>query len=149
VTFNRVYTHLSGISFHYRRKGKTSPCDSPRIKMYMKGLKRVQSLKPVKRAKPMTVAILKKAIKSLNSESNLISWRTIWRMCIAFFGFLRWDDISRLKVKHLQHVKSKEPYYRLKLVGGKTNQLNLPDHRVITKTGGVLCPYRLTTRLVF
>lgn len=114
--------------------------------MYMKGLKRVQSLKPVRRAKPMTTNILRKAIRALNSTSNLISWRTTWRICIAFYGFLRWDDISRLKVKHLQHVNEKTPYFRLKLVGGKTNQLNRPDHRVIAQTGGVLCPYNLTKR---
>ena len=37
-------------------------------------------------------------------------------------------------------------FYRMQLHGGKTNQLNLPDYRVIPETGGVACPFSLTTR---
>jgi len=41
---------------------------------------------------------------------------------------------------------SKGPYFRLKLKGGKTNQLNQPDHRCIGSAPGPLCPYDLTVR---
>ncbi len=34
----------------------------------------------------------------------------------------------------------------MKLHGGKTNQANLPDYRVIPETGGPACPFFLTTR---
>lgn len=43
---------------------------------------------------------------------------------------------------------AKGPYYRLKLKGGKTNQLNKPDHRVIGSVPGPLCPYALTTEYI-
>ncbi len=39
-------------------------------------------------------------------------------------------------------------FYRLKLHGGKTNQANLPDYRVIPETGGAACPFSLTTKYV-
>lgn len=35
-------------------------------------------------------------------------------------------------------------FYKLHLRGGKTNQNNLPDYRVIPQTGGANCPYKLT-----
>ncbi len=35
-----VYQHLSSVSYFYRLKGLDSPCVSPFISMYMKGLKR-------------------------------------------------------------------------------------------------------------
>ena len=34
----------------------------------------------------------------------------------------------------------------MELIGGKTNQLNAPNFRIITKTGGLLCPYSFTKR---
>jgi hypothetical protein len=64
----------------------------------MKGLKRSLSVKQVKRAKPLTMEILEKAVSHLNSDDSIIVWRTVWRMVITFSCFLRWDDISKLKV---------------------------------------------------
>jgi hypothetical protein len=95
---SRLYTHLSAISYFHRRSGKISPCDEPIVKMFMKGLKRSDSLKPIKRAKPLTVDILCKLVDLLDHDRYLITWRTVWRSVIGFSCFLRWDDISRLKV---------------------------------------------------
>lgn len=39
-----------------------------------------------------------------------------------------------------------EPYYRLNLKLGKTNQNNDPDHRTIGRTGTDVCPFTLTQR---
>jgi len=36
----------------------------------------------------------------------------------------------------------------MKLIGGKTNQLNRPDHCVIASAPGPICPYTLTTRYI-
>lgn len=71
--------------------------------MFMKGLKRRDANKTVRRAKPLTMAMLKKAMTSLSKKSGLMAWRTIWRMCIGFTCFLRWDDIRRLKV-NINHL---------------------------------------------
>jgi hypothetical protein len=95
---SRVYTHLSSISYNYRRLGKVSPCDDIRMKMFMKGLKRDARDQPVRRALPLTVDILEKAVRLLTESDTLIAWRTVWRIVISFSCFLRWDDTSRLKV---------------------------------------------------
>ncbi len=98
VGLSRVYLILSAITFHYRRLGKVSPCDHIRVKLFMRGLKRLKSKIPVHRAKPLTVAILKKVVAHLAIDESLVSWRTAWRMCVGFACFLRWDDMKRLKV---------------------------------------------------
>ncbi len=95
---SRVYTYLSAISHNYRRIGKLSPCDDPRMKMFMKGLKRHDSKNPPKRAKPLTTTILAQLITLLDEDSSLVTWRTVWRSVIGFSCFLRWDDVRRLKV---------------------------------------------------
>ncbi len=45
VGISRTYTFLSSISHHYRRNGYQSPCDDPLVKMYMRGLQRLESTK--------------------------------------------------------------------------------------------------------
>ncbi len=95
---SRVYTHLSAISHHHKRIGKPSPCDDTQMKMFMKGLKRHDSLKTPKRAKPLTPVILTQLISLLENDSSLVTWRTVWRCVVSFSLFLRWDDVRRLKV---------------------------------------------------
>jgi hypothetical protein len=95
---SRVYTYLSSISYHYRRVGRPSPCDDQRVKMFMKGLKRVDSVKPTRRARPLTLQMLQQMIQLLETDDSLLTWRTVWRAVITFTTFLRWDDVKRLKV---------------------------------------------------
>lgn len=96
-----VYQHLSSMSYFYRLRGLESPSYSPLVAMFLKGLKR-QHLTisgPASRAKPMTVEILKKLYDYLNeSPRSLRIWRTIWRIHLAFYCLLRWDDVCRLTV---------------------------------------------------
>jgi len=98
-----VYQHLSSVSFFYRLRGLESPSYSPLVGMYLKGLKRqhLTITGPASRAKPMTVEILKKLYNYLNeSPRSLRIWRTIWRIHLAFFCLLRWDDVCRLTVSY-------------------------------------------------
>jgi len=37
VGASRLYVYLSAISHFYRREGLSSPCDNPKVKMFMKG----------------------------------------------------------------------------------------------------------------
>jgi len=111
---SRLYVHLSSISHFYRAKGLNSPCDNSRVKMMMRGIKRQESLDvPVKRVKPLTVKILSETLPLLENAS-LVTWRTIWRMHICFFCFLRFDDLKRLKVKQTNYIvtnKNKKPCF--------------------------------------
>ncbi len=95
---SRVYMFLSAISYHHRRLGSPSPCDHPQVKMFMKGLKRVDSTKPVKRARPLTLPMLVQMVQILDIDDSLVTWRTVWRAVITFTCFLRWDDVKRLQV---------------------------------------------------
>jgi len=106
VKLNRVYAYLSSIAFFHRRKGLDSPCDHVTIKLFMKGLKRRDASKTVKRAKPLKASMIRRAIEHLGPRSGLMVWRTVWRMCICFALFLRFDDVKRLKVKVYIIMKS-------------------------------------------
>jgi len=63
------------------------------------GVKRKEGReKTVKRAKPITMAMLSEAVQLLDQHTSLRIWRTVWRMMVCYFCFLRFDDVRRLKV---------------------------------------------------
>jgi hypothetical protein len=65
------------------------------------GLKRhtIETKPPVQRAKPLSRQDLKKLNDFLLSgPRTLRQWRTVWRVNLAFFCLLRWDDVRRLEV---------------------------------------------------
>jgi len=63
------------------------------------GMKRKESeTKVVHRAKPLELHMLKEALDLLKTDSSLRTWRTVWRMFVCYFCFLRFDDVKRLKV---------------------------------------------------
>ncbi len=102
-SYSSVYTHLSSISYHFRLEDLPSPTSGPLVSMYLKGLKRknVEKRLVTRRAKPLTKEILKKMIDLLYSrekEHSLRVWRTVWRVNLAFYALLRWDDVCRLRV---------------------------------------------------
>ncbi len=145
---SRVYASLSSVAFHYRLKGLPSLTDDPRVKMFMKGLKRRNAVThQAKRATPMTLEILNEAARLLDDTTSIKIWRTVWRMHVAFFCFLRFDDLRRLTIEDVQADSNSDgPYYRVRLSFGKTNQLNQSAHRIISSTGGPSCPYQITQR---
>jgi hypothetical protein len=66
------------------------------------GLKRdsLEHRPSVRRAKPMTREILAKINHFILSGSRTLrQWRTAWRVNLAFFCLLRWDDVCRLEVR--------------------------------------------------
>ncbi len=69
--------------------------------MYMRGLKRYDLIcQPTTRqAKPVTKDLLRRMNSPLAiGPATLRVWRTVWRINLAFYGLLRWDDVCRLKV---------------------------------------------------
>jgi len=69
---------------------------------HVTGIRREESKNvPVKRAKPLTLKILEEALPLLDDDS-IKTWRTVWRMYICFFCFLRFDDLKRVKVMVVQ-----------------------------------------------
>jgi hypothetical protein len=47
----------------------------------------------------MTKEVLASLIEYLYAEPrSLRVWRTVWRVNLAFYALLRWDDVCRLQV---------------------------------------------------
>ena len=85
-----AYTHISAIAFKYRSAGKISPTDDNRVSMFVKGVKRRNQGRKIRRAKPMTLEVLAAMRKVLQDKPNLVKWRTVWRAHLEFFLMLRY-----------------------------------------------------------
>ncbi len=86
----------------YRLKRLPSPTLEPIVGMYIRGLKREETLRarPPRQSKPMTKEVLALMIQYLYEKPrSLRVWRTVWRVNVAFYALLRWDDICRLNVR--------------------------------------------------
>ncbi len=101
ISSSTIQQHLSAIAYMYRLKRLPSPTMDPIVGMYVRGLKRneVAQGKPRRQAKPITKDVLNTLIEYLYSGTrSLRIWRTVWRVNVAFYALLRWDDICRLRV---------------------------------------------------
>lgn len=122
---NVVYSHLSAISFFHKVELVKSPTEDSAVSMFMKGLKRIElETRPVKvtRARPITPEIIEKLIRLLDEDSNLIVWRTVWRIVVCYYLLYRWNDISRLRMTDVEYDEGERSYH-FKLRGGKTGTI--------------------------
>jgi hypothetical protein len=96
-----LYIHTSAIAYKYRLKRLASPTNDPLVGMYLKGLRRGEknAQKKSKQAKPVTQDLLRRLNDFIyRGEPSLRMWRSVWRINVAFYCLLRWDDLKRLKV---------------------------------------------------
>ena len=85
---------------------------------------------------PMTGEILLKFFQSL--DGSLVDTRFMAMALLAFAGFLRFDELSNLKLKD---VVSHATYFELFIVSSKTDQYREGAVVPIVKTGTDLCPW--------
>ncbi|KAJ8305077.1 hypothetical protein KUTeg_017372, partial [Tegillarca granosa] len=69
-------------------------------KHFKTGGRRILS-KPVDKKEPVTVEILKKLINKFGDESNLFNLRICIICLLGFSGFLRYDELSNIKMKDI------------------------------------------------
>ena len=90
---------ILAISWAHKLAGLQDPCSSPIIKQCAEGLKRKLAC-PSNKKEPITADILTKMVDmhcADKSVRNLLSLRTVTMSFVAFAGFLRFDELSRIK----------------------------------------------------
>ena len=143
VSWGAAQTAAAAINNRHVRAGFQSPTNDPTLRMMLAGVRR-QSAHPPTQAAPMTRAILDDVIRVIERDrTNLVIWRTAWRMSMEFYGFLRWQEVSSLQ---WADIKFSGAIMELKIRKSKTDQLC--RGQVVTITGHreetLLCPIFLT-----
>ena len=114
-----------------------NPCDSTIVKTIKETAKRVLA-KPVKKKFPMSPHILKKLKKKLSKGNDLLHMRTLTLALIAYAGFLRFDEVHRIRREHICFLKT---HMKIFLPSSKPDQYNAGDYVYIARTGNETCPY--------
>ena len=136
---------VAAISFRHSASLMESPTKHASITRLLQGVKRHLSSPPVRR-EPLTIPLLGDLMTLVTTTGNLQKWRTLWRMLMQFFAFLRWSDICQLKRKHLTISSSSMDIFIPSL---KTVQLHIGQTVFVAALpDDLLCPVAFTNNYI-
>ena len=93
-------TAIHGASWVHKKSGYQELNEHPLVRQVAQAGRRILA-KPPNRKKALDVSLVKKIISRLE-HGNLVDIQVASLFALGFFGFLRWDDLSRLTVDNLQ-----------------------------------------------
>ena len=91
-----VNTLAAAISHHHTKRFLVSPTENKTVRLLLDSIKKNYT-KAASQKKVFTKDILKRARERSVEAGRLWRWRTTWRMHIAFYAMLRWDESSHLR----------------------------------------------------
>ena len=100
-SFSVITTVVAAVARQHWDRFLPSPTENFAFRRLLQGYKRFLS-KPPKPKEPLTPDILSSAITMVCSSGRLQEWRTVIRMCLAFYAGCRWSDAVALKTNHLK-----------------------------------------------
>ncbi|XP_019851174.1 PREDICTED: uncharacterized protein LOC109581484 isoform X4 [Amphimedon queenslandica] len=104
--------------------------------MALAGLQRSLS-KPRRKKEPVSPVMLKEMVDSLDQDPSLSDVRAVAIAFIAFYGFLRFDEVVKLRCCDVRFLSD---HMVIKIVSSKTDQYRQGDEVVIARSGSSLCP---------
>ena len=140
-----IQTVISAISFRHSMSLADSPTQYPSIVRLLQGVKRHLSSPPICR-EPLTIPLLRDLMALVTVTGNFQKWRTLWRMLLQFFAFLRWSDICQLKRKHFKISPSSIDIF---IPSSKTDQFHQGQTVFVAALhDDLLCPVAFTNKYI-
>ena len=99
-SFATITTVVAAVARHHWDRFLPSPTENFALRRLLQGFKRLLA-KPPQPKEPLTPDILTSAIQLVRSSGRLQEWRTVVRMCLAFYAGCRWSDAVALRMSHL------------------------------------------------
>ena len=138
----------AAIAYEHKLRFEISPTEHPTLKLLMKSIRRNLSL-PRSPVAPLTLdhlSILNDYLRKPESKSDLVTWRTVWRLNIEYYTLCRFSEVNQLTTKDLSFSDKTSSHITILIRKSKTDQCGLGDTKEIyraTQTPN-LCPVRLT-----
>ena len=136
--FATINQFISAISWMHAINGHVSPTNNVVVQEVINGIKRSLAC-PVAHKEPFTADNIKSFI-AIMDKSSLTDVRNTAMISIAFFAFLRVDELLHIRVKD---VLMDSDHLQITLPMSKTDQLRQGSTVVVAKTGGPGCPVAL------
>jgi hypothetical protein len=129
----------AAISWAHKMAGVSDPCFSPIVKNCVDGLKRKLS-SPIVKKEPITAEILVKLYEHHCADftiKNLLAIRTVAMCLVAYAGFLRFDELSRIKLEHLTFERT---HVSICIPSSKTDIFRQGQMVIIARLSSKVCP---------
>ena len=119
--------------------GLASTTDSSLVVVVRDVSKRILGTARSSRKEPITTELLKSIVGGADL-SNGLELRNVCLYLLCFVGFLRFDDVSRIKRNQISfHIG----YISIKVEKSKNDQLRQGDEVLIAKGEGTACPVKI------
>lgn len=134
---------IYGASWVHKKSGFRELSSCPVVQQVAEAGRRILA-KPPNRKKALEVCQVKRVISRLE-KSDLAGIQVAALFALGFFGFLRWDDLSRLTVDNLQFADS---HLALFLVQRKNDQFRDGSWVLIARNDSSPCPVAVVEKFL-
>ena len=135
-SFSAISTLVAAVARQHWDRFLPSPTETYSFRRLLQGFRRRLS-KPPKPKDPLTIEMLASAIQMVRDTGRLQEWRTVARMCFAFYAGCRWSDSISLRLSHLQFDSDG---VSVTIPKSKTDQLGRGETVYITYSSTPTCP---------
>ena len=144
VSYCSIQQFFYSLNFFHNACGVDNPCKTSFLLCILEGCKRLAT-KPVRsnRQPILPEHIVKLVARFGGSSASLADIRDVCFCLVAFAGFLRYDELSRLKWTDISMF---DDHMSVFIGKSKTDQLGKGCIRVIAKTGNPSCPCAMLIR---
>ena len=137
--FGKINNTFYAISWLHRTLDYPNPCDSGTILSLKEAAKRLLA-GPVTKKDPMTPHMMRKLATHL-LFGGLQNLRTLTVCLLSYAGFLRYDEVSRIR---RNHIVFKPTHLKVFIDKSKADQHNAGEWVHIARSGRTTCPYKIT-----
>ena len=139
-----IHTAVYGIAWADQKMSMASPTEHPIIKQMMEVSKRIIQTKPKNPKRPLELEHL--TIIGKFGSGDLSHLQTTRLVVLGFSGFLRWDDLLKLRRRDLEFERE---YMRVYLERRKNDQYQEGSWILIAKTSNPTCPLQLLEKFLW
>ncbi|XP_072033364.1 uncharacterized protein [Amphiura filiformis] len=135
---------VSGLSWAHKMAGVPDPTSASMVLFTHEGLKRKLS-KPIVKKEPITSQMIRDLVDAYVPEGrrgvqNLMNIRTVTMCLVAYSAFLRFDELSEIKLRHLNFT---EKGVEICIPSSKTDVYRQGRSVAVSKLNTPTCPVKM------
>ena len=140
--YSKIETAFYALKWHcdcsVSTRNTKNPCESKFLKLILDGTKRILA-RPVNRKEPVTPDMLSSIVSKFDS-GTVKDLRICSMFVLAYAGFLRFDELSNIKLCDIEMFDS---HMKIFLEKSKTDQFREGAWVIVSATGKQTCPVNL------
>lgn len=138
-----INSAVYGIDWVHRKNGHGRPSEYSVVKQVTEAARRILA-KPKSRKEPLSSAQVTRIVQRLE-KGSLADLQIAAMIALGFYGFLRWDDLSRITPKHLEFAPT---HLVVHLEKRKNDQFRKGTQVLIARADKTPCPVQVVEKFL-